>query len=336
MLKFTLLTLLLMPAGHAIAGQISVPVGSGFANACAGNSHFGSMPNPGDGFSTVTDANMTCNTSTAASASASASGSGSNFGVPYSNSATAMAAAGVIKIGANNSGAAINGFPGGAAYGGWNDSVTITGGTGDGIWMASLYVEGDLTATGNGALTRMGVAAYRNLGFLQPYGTTLNANAYAAFLAANGGPSGIRNDVILFSWDYQAAWFGANEFDGPGDVPNYSLARHIYFALPFTYDVPFTIGFYMGGVAGENSSGADTTVNSSEFNFLHTASWGGPGQVLDPDGNNPSSSFSINSVSGFNYNAPYSAPSAVPEPGAMTLGALGVAALAVRKRRRAA
>jgi hypothetical protein len=203
MLKFTLLTLMI-GVGHAVAGQASVPIGFGWANACAGNGAFGGLPNPGDGFGNLNNSQTTCNVSMAATAIAAATGSGvSDFGsVPFSNSATAVAEPGVVKVGATNSGAAVNGFPGGAAYGGWNDSLTITGGSGDGIWLAPLFVSGNLTATGNGALTRMGVTAYKNFNFLQPYSTSLNANAYAAFLAANGGPSGIRNDVILFSWDY--------------------------------------------------------------------------------------------------------------------------------------
>jgi hypothetical protein len=338
MLKFTLLTLTL-GAGIAFAGQASVPIGFGFANACAGNGAFSGLPNPGDGFGNLNNSQTTCNLSMAAIATASASGSGvSVFGsVPFSNSASAYAEAGVIKVGATNSGAGVNGFPGGAAYGGWNDSLTITGGSGDGIWVAPLFVDGALTATGNGALTRMGVAVYKNLNFLQPYATTLNANAYAAFLAANGGASGVRNDVILFSWDYQGAWFGANEFAGPGDVPSFSISKNIYFAIPFTYGTPFTLGVYMGGVAGETSSSGDTTVNSSVFDFTHTASWGGPGVVLDPGGNNPSSSFNVNSNSGFNYNVPFAPPpSEVPEPGTAGLAAAAVGAFAIWKRWRTA
>ena len=214
-------------------------------------------------------------------------------------------------------------------------SVTISGGTGNGIWLAPIFVDGDLTATNHLALTRMGIAAYRNLSSLVPHGTTLNQNAYNAFLAANGGPSGIRNSVILFSFENQAAWYGANDLNTPPDLPSFAISKNIYFAFPFTYDVPFTIGFYMGGVAGENSSSGDTTLNTSSFNFMNTASWAGPGTVLDPDGNNPSTSFTITSNSGFNYNVAYSSPSAVPEPGTMALAAFGAVAFAVAKRRRA-
>jgi MYXO-CTERM domain-containing protein len=89
-------------------------------------------------------------------------------------------------------------------------------------------------------------------------------------------------------------------------------------------------------VAGEGSSSGDTTLNSATFDFTHTASWNGPGTVLDPDGLNPSTSFNVSSNSGFNYNAPYSAPSEVPEPGTAGLGAVAVAAFALWKRRRTA
>src|SRR5829696_7921410 len=163
MFKLPLLTLLGAVCVFA-AGVTITPPGSAFANACAGKSYFSGLPNPGDGFSTTTDASMQCQVNIGALALASASNSGVQT-VAWSNSATAEATPGSIKIGASNSGAGAAGFPGGAAYGGWNDTITLLGGTGAGVWIAPLFVEGTLTATGNGALTRMGVTAYKNDNF---------------------------------------------------------------------------------------------------------------------------------------------------------------------------
>jgi hypothetical protein len=336
MLKFTFTALLLLRAGAALAGQASVPIGFGFANACAGNQYFGSLPNPGDGFSTTTDAYMTCNTSMLATAAANAANSGVTNSVAWNNTASAFAEPGVIKVGATNTGAAITAFSGGAAYGGWNDTLVNNNGTGDAIWLIPIHVEGTLTATGTGALTRMGIAVYKNNNFLQPYGSTINSNAYAQFLSQNGGPSGVRNSVIAFSWDYQGAWFGADDYVGGGALPSYSLDRDIYFAIPITYGVPFTFGLYMGGLAGENASGGDPTVNSTVFDFTHTVTWGGPGFLLDADGNNPTAASGFQSASTFNYNAPYSDPSGVPEPGTAALVVLGSVAAFVYRRQRPA
>jgi len=323
-------TLVLAVALSAAAsgGQISVPSGFGFANACAGNQYFGSMPNPGDGFSTITDSFMTCNTAVAAIAAVNAANTGVWFGHPWDNSADAFASPGLIQVEASNNGSNAAGFPGAAAYGGWNETITISGAeSGAGVWLAPLTVHGNLLANGSGALTRMGVNAYQNHNFLQPYGNAVNAFAYNLFLSSNGGPSGVRNPVILFSWDYQGAWFGADS-----GLTNYAINRTIYFAFPFTWNTPFDIGIYLGGVAGEGASGPDTTQNSTFFDFAHTITWGGAGLVYDPNTSNTTSNYTIQSGSGFNYNVPYATP--VPEPAPLGLAGLGTVVLFARRRRR--
>jgi hypothetical protein len=322
-LKTTFGILFIVAAGSALADQATTLIGSGFANACAGDQYFGSLPNPGDGFSTLTDQYMTCQTTAGVSASATASNSGTVGSYSYSNSATADAGPGFIKVGASNSGVQAIPFPGGAAYGGWNDTMTITGGSGSAVWVVPITVKGTLDASGAGALTRLGINAYENYGFLQPYGT-LNAFAYGVFLADNGGASGIRNNAIAFGWDYQGAWFGADNYSPPDSsmVPSYSLNRTLYFAFPFTYGTPFEFGIYMGGVAGEGSSGGGYTANSASYDFTHTVTWGGAGEVIDQSSQvNPN--FTLTSGSGFNYSQAYA-----PEPATgcgllMGLGVLG-------------
>ena len=317
--------LLIVAAGSAVAGQSTTLIGSGFANACAGDQYFGSLPNPGDGFSTITDQYMTCQTTAGTPALASASNSGTVNGNTYSNNATADAGPGFIKVGASNSGMQAIPFPGGAAYAGWNETMTIAGGTGTAVWVVPLTVQGTLDTTGLGALVRVGINAYENYNFLQPYGT-LNGFAYGVFLAANGGASGIRNNAILFGWDYQGAWFGADNYSPPDSsmVPSYSLNRTLYFAFPFTYGTPFEFGIYMGGVAGEASSGGFYTANSSSYDFLHTVAWGGAGYVVDQNSQiNPN--FTLASGSGFNYSQ---SSGETPEPATgcgllMGLGVLG-------------
>jgi hypothetical protein len=307
------LLLFLLPAIGALANQANTPIGFGFANACAGDAYFGSLPNPGDGFSTVNDQFMSCVTNIGSVALASSMNGGVVNGNSYSNHASAIAGPGFIQVAADNSGTQAVPFPGGAGYGGWNDSIVVGGGNGSAVLLVPITVQGTLSAVGIGGLTRVGVNAYQNHGFLQPYGDALHAFAYDAFLLANGGPNGIRNSAIFFSWDYQGTFFGADDY-GPNDpltLQNYSLNRTLYFAFPFTYGVPFEVGFYAGGVAGELSSGGGSTPNSSSYDFAHSITWGGPGQVIDLN-NQTNPNFTITSQSGFNYNQPFT--SVVPEP----------------------
>mgnify|MGYP000604027857 CR=1 FL=1 len=59
----------------------------------------------------------------------------------------ALSGLGFIKVGATNSGSTAVTFPAGAAYAGWNDRVTITGGTGSAIWLVPLKMQGALSAS---------------------------------------------------------------------------------------------------------------------------------------------------------------------------------------------
>ena len=127
-------------------------------------------------------------------------------GNPYSNHASADAGPGFIKVSADNSGTQAIPFPGGAGYGGWNDSMTIGNGNGNGVWIVPFIVQGDLSAVGIGGLARIGINAYENHSVIQPYGDALHAFAYDTFLALNGGANGIRNSAIAFVWDYQGAF----------------------------------------------------------------------------------------------------------------------------------
>jgi hypothetical protein len=314
--------LLVIATGSAVANQATTPIGSGFANACAGYGQFGSLPNSGDGFSTVSNQFMNCVTDISSAALASTFNAGVVNGGSFSNHASANAGPGYINVEADNSGNQSIPFPGGAAYGGWNDSITISNGAGSGVWLAPLAVQGTLSATGIGGLARIGINAYQNHGFLQPYADPLHSFAYNTFLQANGGPNGIRNSAIAFVWDYQGTFFGAADY-GPNDpltLQSYSVNRTLIFAFPFTYGVPFEFGFYAGGVAGEISNGGGSTPNTSSYDFAPSITWTGPGQVIDLN-NQINPNFVLTSQSGFNYNQPFT--TAAPEP--TTGGVLGLA-----------
>ena len=321
-----LLVLFLASGLYALAGQLTTAIGNGFANACAGSQYFGGMPNPGDGFSTTTDQYMTCNTATALLPSVSAADSGTFNGNTFNNSGTASAGVGVVKVGASNDSAPGVPFAGAAAYGGWNDQMTIGGGTGSGYWVIGVTLSGELDASAPRGRSTIGVAAYENHNLIQMYGTT-NGFAYNnIFLPLNGGNvnGGIRNNVIGSSWDFQGVFYGADE-----SLTKYSINRTVYFALPFIYGTPFEFGIYIGGVAGQGSS---TAAGSASFDLTHTLTWAGDSYVVDGS-NNPNPNFTLASQSGFDYSQAFDTP--VPEPATAGSLVLALGAMAWLKRREA-
>jgi hypothetical protein len=298
-------------------GQSTTPVGAAFASASAGSQIFSGLGAPGDaihGGVTDTYVNSQYNTSSVGgTATATASNSGSSNGHPFSNSATGSASLGSIKVQASNDGSTAVPFPGGAANAGWNDQFTITGGTGSGVWVVPIVVNGTMNVTGLNGGGQVWLAAYENYNSLQPYGAAINGQAYNKFTALNQLAYGAKNYT---SWDSQMVKFSVVNY-GPGDsdtLTSYTANNQvIYFALPFTFGTAFEAGFYANASAGERASGGDTTQNQTVIDFFHTMTWGGPGYVLDTGGNTVNG-FSVASSSGFNYMV-----AAVPAPATLWL-----------------
>jgi hypothetical protein len=317
-------------------GQGTTPAGAAFASAAAGDQSFSGLGPPGDavmGGISSQYINVQANTSSVGgTASASASNAGSSNGHTFTNSASATASIGTIRLSANNDGLAAVPFPGGAANAGWNDSFSLSGGGTNGttgIWVVPIVVNGSMSATGNGASGLFQVAAYSNYNWLQPYGSAINAQAYNTFTALNTTHNG---SDISTSWDYQMVGFGVVNY-GPSDPSTVATLtvtnRVLNFAIPFTWGSSFEAGFYANLLAGERASGASTVQNQAGLDFSHTLTWGGPGYVIGAGGN--ITSFNIASISGFNYNI----PSAVPEPETyvMMLAGLGLLGFVARLRR---
>ncbi len=323
-----LLPLLTLATGAAFAGtvgQSSVPIGSGFASVCAGSQFFGSLPNPGDPLP-VSDQYLNCAVSYGPLVSV--TNTTPYNGNAMNNTASAAGGPGVLSIDASSVDAAGIPFGGVAAYAGWNDQMTITGGSGGGLWVVPVDIDATLTASQPGSLSRLGITAYENYSVLQPYGG--GAASYNLFVSKNGGSGNLRNSAIAFGWDDQALWFGAVNYGAdPSTLPSYTVNRTVYFVFPFTYGVPFEFGIYMGGVAGQIGSGS---ANNSAFD-PPSLSWGGAGVVADP--NNPASTttnFTLTSQSGYNYTV-----AATPEPasaGMMLLAGICAAAAGLRRRAR--
>jgi hypothetical protein len=317
-------TCLLPVAGQAgILGQATTPSGAAFVNACAGSQVFSGLPAAGEAFNGgVTDQYVNCNFATsliggAATVSANNSGSYGQYG--FSNDATASASVGVLHLGGHNDASAATTFAGSSANAGFNDTITIGGGSGQGIWIAPFYVDGALSSLGGGGKAQLWITAYQNFTQLDMYGN--NSAAYQAFAAKNQ----LSNGDISSSWDTMAMAFGAS---GDGLV-SMTVGRYVYFAMPITFGVAFEYGIYANFALGQSAS-----VFSGQFHetadFNHTIGWGGGGYVIQ--GSNVISNPTYTSLAGINYSLPL-APS--PEPasfGLVLLSAAGILA-AVRRRR---
>lgn len=308
----------------ATPGQASTPAPGAFVGVCAGLGNSG-VPWPGD------MPNFGSCDSQTVSGSATASTSISNAGSGWSNSASGWAKQGQIHVFATNTGSASNYFPGAVASGGWDDMLTLTGGTGTGIWAATITVQNSsLTSLNNGASASAGIRALVNKNPLQPYGAAVNGVAYNKFNANNT----THNGVVYSSWDSQYVQWSSTNW-GPTDPETMNGLSvpftQVTFYIPFTYGVAFDVGFYMVAQAGERASGGGTTVNTATSDFSHSAYWGGKGVVFDSTGANPTSNFSVSSGSGFDYST-----AVTPEPGSWALSGVGLAAALLVVRRRSA
>ena len=318
------------PSYAFFAGQSAVANGHSFVSSCSGTG-FGSFAQSGGAVSGgVSSAAQNCAYQVSATiggnASVATSKSGSSFGHNYTSDTHAAAAVGTIHLFAENSGSTSTQFSGSQAVAGWNDSLTIAGAAGQqGILVIGLAIDGTLTSTGQAADSQFGIEALLNHNILQPYGNAINATAYNIFHAAN---SPLNIDDVYYGWDYQMKPWRETDYSG---AKVRAVNQPVTFAIPFTFNVPFTLGIYAQVSAGESASGGYAVDNHSVVDFAHTIKWGGKGFVTNPGGLNPTSNFTIQSLSGFNYNV-----SAVPEAGSwgMLLAGFGVVGALARRRQR--
>jgi hypothetical protein len=314
------------------SGQSTLASGYTLVSSCSGTG-FGSFDQAGHLVSNGSAVGQNCASQTSAtqggSATVTTSNAGSNFGHAYSDSSTASASLGIFHLSATNSGSASTQFSGSQAMAGWNDTITIGGGTGQGIWLTKVHVDGTLASLGLGADSQFGVEIFKDHNVLQPYGPAINQAAFGLFQALDAP---LNSNDVFYSWDYQMKPWRITSYTGDKTL---TVDQDVYFAVPFTYGVSFTLGVFGQVGAGEAASGPYNGDNSSTVDFSHTVYWGGKGQVLSYSGNavggaNPN--FTITSGSGFNYNA-----AAAPEPAswAMMLAGFGLIGGAMRGRRRA-
>ena len=83
--------------------------------------------------------------------------------------------------------------------------------------------------------------------------------------------------------------------------------ENVYFVVPFTYGTSFKLGIWADAHASEIASGGSVVPNTSSFELSNTISWNGKGYEMT-DTSNPATqttSFGINSTSGFDYTNAY-------------------------------
>ncbi|MDJ0788693.1 MAG: hypothetical protein QNK05_17935 [Myxococcota bacterium] len=299
-----LLVLAPSPPVHAALDQSAISNVSGFIGAYAGLQN-GSNPDAGGDLETAYLASdFLFDEVVFATGGGSASASQSYSGALGTNSASGMAQAGTVRFQAQNV-ASNQGFAGSMVHAGWNDAITLSHPTLngiDGVWLFDIDVSGSFAATGFAGSARVELSAYKDN--LQ--------------LRKNQGPFDPGASDPISTDRQQAQW-------GISSAPNgsRSVSDTVTFAVPFTFGEAFTLGVYSFASAGKRSSSAVPGTSTANADFLSTVSWGGTNDVLVSG--SPVGGFSIGAASGIDWLA------AVPEPhipsGLLLLALVGACAL---------
>ena len=188
--------------------------------------------------------------------------------------------------------------------------------------MVPLLVTGEMTSAGQASWGRAYLRAYLGSNIIQ------SGSAYTLFDTLNVQ----RNGAIYSGWaDEMMAWGTTDTSPDTGDVLNLSINQVVLFAIPFTWGTPFQAGFWGEITVGQGSSTGFYPLipsNSTTADLGNTITWGGKGYAVNGD-SSTTTSFSVSSDSGFNYN-----DAVVPEPSTWALGLSGALALGVLARRR--
>jgi MYXO-CTERM domain-containing protein len=341
---------LAVPGGYARAvpsgGHLVTPHdGSSFTSACTGHNFggFGLGQNLGRDLSTfgyLNAANGAANCGSGTSSGVGLANSSAADGGPigilggsFNGAAQGAATAGVIKLQASNTTSTTNSsqrFTGAVANGGWNDNMTVTGGTGQGLMTIPIHISGTVNAQDTGTMAIFQLQPYQNGSALSSSSAPpIEAAAVAFFNALNQKANG---DVI-FAWDYQMSAYGELN-DGPGGTPDsQTIDEFVTLVLPFTYGLAFDFGIFSSVLVGERAQGAAR--GTAEVQFQNTVTWTGDVSIFDwnaTDGiTGENTDFLLTAASGLDYTQSFDTQA--PEPGSLAVALAGLAGLGWMRRR---
>ena len=318
--------------------------GSAFTSACAGLGYggFGFGEDIGNDLGTfgISDENnnpMACSSGTsngltpATASHAYGPANVGNLGGSFSGSAAGSAQAGLIKLQAANDANMIQRFSGAAANGGWNDSYTVGGGSGQGLWVVPIHVSGIMNTPLQGSTAILQIIPY--LGNT-PIGSVPahRAAALLQYLALNTPTSA--NVTHAASIEY-SSWGAINY--GPNDsltTTQLIVNETVNLVIPITYNVPVDLGIFASVLTGEQAQSAGT--GPSDIQFQNTIAWLGAGYVLDWDAQNGigahNNNITVTAASGVDYTQSFL--TSVPEPGTIAILCLGLFGLGMAAHRR--
>ncbi len=324
----------LMPApasASTVFDQSNTPLGTASASACSGigasaSASPGTAWNPGN--NGVTVCNYGTGVTPGVSSAATASQAPNPF--PYVDSSTASAVVQKIKLFATHTGDSGYFLPQAYAQGGWNDSLTLNV---SGIWVFPIDVNGTFISSGPGGFGAGYLEVFQNGVDFEP-DTQAQIPAYNTFLALNNTHNGCPGPS---SWSPEMVGWGVTD-SNPALCSSTLTASTVFFAIPVTAGITFDLGIWASVEAGEVSAGnpaSNLPQDTGSADLAHTFLWGGPGYVIEGDGQ-AHTDFTISSLSGSDYNVAAADTASTPEPSTEALFVLGMAAIGVAARRRAA
>lgn len=321
-------------------GYQSTPYnGSAFSSSCVGHNFqgfgLGSLLGTDlstHGFRNAANGPANCNASTSsgigtAASTASDGGPIGALGGSFSGNTSGQAQTGIIKLQATENSTMTGHFTGAASNGGWNDSYTVGGGTGQGLWVIPIQVTGNINAQAAGTTAIVQLMPYVNSSPI--FGSPAqNGAALGQFRSLNTQNNG---DVISAFGFEIISWGAVNH--GSGDpLTQFAVNEIVNLVIPITYGLSVDMGIYASSLVGERAQTAAR--GYAEADFDSTITWLGQGYVLDWDAVNGvgdrNDNITVTAESGQNYNRSFA--TAVPEPSSAVIFCLAIALIGVARR----
>jgi hypothetical protein len=315
--------------------------GSSFTSACVGHNFqtFGFGQNLGTDLSTRSFLNAgggpaNCNSATSSgvgtvNSSAADGGPIGNLGGSFNGTASGVAQAGVIRLEAEKTANDTQRFTGAASNGGWNDSYTVTGGSGEGLWVIPIQVTGTVNAQDPGTTAIFEIIPYINGSSV----STLPAQEAAAFdlFKSLNTPT---NGDILSSSSFEISSWGVINQGGADPLTQLVVNEIVNLVVPITFGDSLDMAIYGSVLIGERAQSAAD--GFADAQFQNTIAWLGQGSVFEWDAVNgigaQINDISVSAASGLDYSQSF-LTATIPEPTMLALFGLGLAGLGFLRRK---